>query len=196
MKITDLKTEIANAEQVSDTDLVALSGAARDLLAGDFVGMPLKFQKGRWSKAVAKGETVEIGETETFIVDPLSYCSGWVRWEAKSVTAKIGPGRPIDGFILPVRDRLPDQDTSRWPFGRSGKREDPWKENHQITMKDTADDTLLTWVTSSWGGRKAIGQLISAFIRERKAHPGLFPVVLLSSRDDHTPTSASSKSRC
>ena len=182
-KIKDVKNEIANA-QLNDADLLALAGAARGLLVGDFVGIPLKFTKGPWFKLPAKDQKVQVGATDTFVVDALSYACGWVQWlNRKPVQKHIC--RPVDGFILPARERLPDRDKSRWPLDpKDGKRTDPWQENHQIVMKDLATDELLSWTTTSWYGRKAIGRLIDTYAREAKSHPGLMPVVTLSTKDE------------
>jgi hypothetical protein len=168
----------------TDADLDALAAAGNDLTAGDFVGTPLKYAKGKWTKPVVKGEekvVVEIGATETFTVDPRSYACGWVRWWDKKPTVKIGPGRPIDGFISPVRSRLPDLNKNDWPW-RKDKREDPWQETHQVTMKATDTGELLTWVTPTWGGRKAIGNFLKDYTAKAKQHPGHYPVVTLCSR--------------
>lgn len=184
MRREQLLTETVN--QVSDNDLVALANVARDLLAGEFVGTPLKFAKGDWSKVVIEdGEKVEveIGATETFIVDPLSHASGWVKWLDGKPAGRIGPGRLVDGFILPARNRLGDLEESDWPI-RGKQHEDPWQEAHQLTVKDTADGNLLTWVTPSWGGRKAIGNFLKAYLAEAKHHPGLYPVAMLASREE------------
>lgn len=167
------------AAPISDADLAALGEAARESLAGEFVGTPMKYRQGHWYRKPSKGEEVEIGNTETFIIDPLSFAKSWVKWENKQKTGQVGPGRRVDGFLLPLRDQLPDQDENRWPYDKHGKRQDPWSENHQITMKDSANGDLLTYVTTSWGGYKAIGRLLEAFFRDARKHPGMYPVVLL-----------------
>jgi hypothetical protein len=176
------ENEIANA-QLADADLVALAEAGRDLMAGDFVGIPLKFIKGSWFKLPTKDQRVRVGATDPFIADMLSYAHGWIQWiDRKPVQKHIH--RPIDGFILPTRDRLPDRDKSRWPIDKDGKRSDPWQENHVVVMKDTTTDELLTWTTTSWYGRKALGRLLDVYVREVRKHPGLMPVATLSSHDE------------
>ena len=185
-KTTDLKTDTANARLAPvDADIAALAGAARGLLVNDFVGVPLKFTKGKWTKSVAKDKGEAVGDTAPFVVDILSYACGWVKWENRKPVFKH-VFRPVDGFILPPRDRLPDQDKDHWPVDASGKRADPWQENHQLVLKDVTADELVTWTTTSWYGRKAVGRLLDAYTREAKRHPGMMPVVLLSSRDEHS----------
>ena len=185
-------TKVKDAENgnaivpLSEADLVALAGAARSLLVGDFVGTPLRFVKGPWFKLPAKNQRVKIGATDTFAADVPSYACGWLQWLNRKPVQKY-IYRPIDGFILPTRDRLPDRDKSKWPLDKDGKRSDPWQENHQIVMKDLATDELLTWTTTSWYGRKAIGRLIDLYTREAKSHAGLMPVVTLSTKDKSSP---------
>jgi hypothetical protein len=183
---TKAETAETSTNQISDIDLVALATTARDLLAGDFVGTPLKFAKGSWTKIVFdNGQKVEIkiGPTETFIVDPLSHASGWVKWLDGKPAGRIGPGRLVDGFILPMQHRLPDRDEAEWPL-RGKVREDPWQEQHQITVKSAVEGELLTWVTATWGGKKAIGAFLKQYLTEARHHPGEYPVVLLLSRDE------------
>ena len=130
---------------------------------------------------------MKVGATDTFAVDVPSYACGWLQWLNRRPVQKY-IYRPIDGFILPTRDRLPDRDKSKWPVDpKDGKRSDPWQENHQIVMKDLTTDELLTWTTTSWYGKKAIGRLIDLYAREAKSHAGLMPVVTLSTRDELSP---------
>lgn len=179
---SETKNEIVNA-QLNDDDLAAIAGAARDLLTSDFVGIPLRFIKGPWFKLPEKDKRVKVGATKYFTVDVLSYACGWIQWlNRKPVQKHIY--RPIDGFILPMRERLPDRDKSKWPLDKDGKRSDPWQENHQLVMKNIATGELLTWTTTSWYGRKAIGRLLDLYAREAKQHPSMMPVVTLSSHEE------------
>jgi hypothetical protein len=178
----ETKNELVNA-QLNDDDLAAIAGAARDLLTSDFVGIPLKFVKGPWYKHPEKNQRVKVGATDSFAVDVLSYACGWIGWLNRRPIHKL-IGRPVDGFISPMRERLPDRDKSKWPLDKDGKRSDPWQENHQLVLKDIATGELLTWTTTSWYGRKAIGRLLDLYAREAKQHAGLMPVVTLSSHDE------------
>jgi hypothetical protein len=184
-KLVELKNEKPTQ---ADADLAALAGAAR-LLSNDFVGVPLKYVKGRWFKVISKeeGKVKEtVGDTAPFIVDVLSYANGWVKWENNKPIFKY-TARPVDGFILPLRRQLPDNDKTKWPIDKYNKPSDPWQENHRLVMKDATTDELVTWTTPSWGGRKAIGRLLQTYTREAKQHPGKMPVVLLLSHDEPNP---------
>jgi hypothetical protein len=183
LKTEDLKTETAlpttQTETVADTDVAALAAEARELNDDIRVGDDLKFKKGVWSKPVG-GEVIVIAKTTPFVVDVRSYKRGWIKWLDRKPAFKM-IARPIDGFVSPMRSRLGDNDETQWPRNSKGKTEDPWQENFAIVMRDLTDDRLCTWTTTSWHGSKALGALLSAYVRDQKSHPGLMPVVLLSS---------------
>jgi hypothetical protein len=162
---------------VNDDDAAALAGAARDLAPNDFVGLPLKFVKGRWYVKDGEAET-DVDKTEIFVVDPLSYTEAIVCWKDKKRVHRIG-GRRVDGFVLPPRHLLPDQD-------KAGTKSDPWQEQRSIVLRD-AHGQLFTWTSTSWGGNKALGLLLDAFLAERHQHDGQYPAVTLSSRDEPNP---------
>jgi hypothetical protein len=89
-----------------DADVAALAAEAGELIGDDRVGNDLKFRKGKWTQIVDE-EEVKIGVTTPFLVDVLSYKRGWIKWIDKKPVQKI-IGRPIDGFISPMRERLDD----------------------------------------------------------------------------------------
>ena len=181
-----MPTENQNANlpaTTDDADLAALQGAARNLMTAETA---LKFVKGKWKTYADKDAPEVVGNTESFAVDVLSYANGWVKWENKRPVHKY-VFRPIDGWILPTKDKLPDRDERWWPLDKDGKRNDPWQETHKITVKNTATDEMFTWTTTSWYGRKALGKLIDAYVRDARKHPGKMPVVTLSSKDEPHP---------
>jgi hypothetical protein len=190
LKTEDLKIEAAlsttQTETVADTDadMAALAAEARELTDDIRVGDNLKFKKGVWSKAIGE-EVIVIAKTTSFVVDVRSYKRGWIKWLDRKPAFKM-IARPIDGFVSPVRSRLGDTDEKKWPRNSKGKAEDPWQENFAIVMRDLTDDRLCTWTTTSWHGSKALGALLSAYVRDQKNHPGLMPVVLLSSETKPT----------
>lgn len=181
-----MKHEIITSQD--DADLAALAAVGRELAAGDRVGVPLDFKKGRWLKAISKDNIVEIGPTRPFTFDMKSYSCGWHCWRNKKLVHRL-VYRPIDGWISPPRDRLPDQDKKGWPIDAKGTPKDPWQPVHSIVLKDQQDDQypLVTFSTSSYYGSKAVGRLLLAYAREAKQHPGLMPVGLLSSHDEFSP---------
>ena len=67
--------------------------------------LALKFVKGKWKTYADKDAPEVVGNTESFAVDVLSYANGWVKWENKRPVHKY-VFRPIDGWILPTKDKL------------------------------------------------------------------------------------------
>jgi hypothetical protein len=166
--------------EINDADFAALTNAARDLAPSDIIGLPLKFNKGKWLIKLSKDEQHEVTATESFVVDPISYAEGWYKWvNQKPVFKAIG--RRVDGFISPPRSVLPDQDKRLWPVDTKGPK-DPWQERQHLLLKDLTSGELLTWINEgSWGGRRGLGEFLDAYVAEIKKHPGEDPIVLLQS---------------
>jgi hypothetical protein len=168
----------------ADADLAALAAEARELTDDIRVGDDLRFKRGKWTKTAGDKE-IEITGTMAFVVDVRSYKRGWIKWIDRKPVAKI-LGRPVDGFVSPVRTRLGDHDEKRWPRDNKGQPQDPWQENFLIVMRDLSDGRLCTWTTTSWHGSKALGALLTTYVRQVKSHAGLDPVVLLASEQRPT----------
>src|SRR5262249_8034509 len=131
-----LKTETPQqptTESINDTDLAALTNAARELAPSDIIGLPVKHVKGRWFVRLSKEEEREVGPTDTFVVDPISYAEGWMRWEDKKPTHKL-IARRVDGFISPPRNVLPEQDERLWPIEK-GIPKDRWQQVERLLLK-------------------------------------------------------------
>lgn len=109
--------------QTDDADIAALGAEARNLSEDVRVGDDLRFVKGKWQKAVGD-KKIEISATTTFVVDMLSYKRGWICWRDRKPVFKLF-GRPVDGFVSPVRDRLGELDQRRWPKNSKGEPQDP-----------------------------------------------------------------------
>jgi hypothetical protein len=175
--------ELQNVEltTVTDNDAAALANVARELQPSDLVGLPLKFVKGKWFIRESREKEHEVGATDMFVVDPLSYAEGWIRWQDKKPTHKLY-ARRVDGFVSPPRHVLPEAEEHQWPMGAKGP-EDPWQRVQFLLLKEVTTDQLLTWQVSSWGGSGAIGELLDSWAADYKNHPGEAPVVILQSWD-------------
>jgi hypothetical protein len=164
-----------------DADLIALAAEANELIGDIRVGDDLRFKKGDWKKTITgEDEPIAIGNTMPFAVDMLSYRRCWIEWRDHKPVRKI-IGRPVDGFISPMREQLGDNDKSRWPRDAKGIPQDPWQENFLMVMRDLSDDRLCTFTTTSYYGSRALGMLLKIYAHNAKKHPGSMPVVLLSS---------------
>jgi hypothetical protein len=136
------------------------------------VGRMMKFNNGTYY--VDKTEVMPLGT----ILVVVSVTTLWIKWQG---------GRPVErrvsypGQQHPVRDDLPDQDESLWEEGLSGEPADPWKDSRYLRCVDPQTGADYTFVTDSYGGRRAIGELKSQISNVRFAHPGAVPVIALAS---------------
>ena len=104
--------------------------------------------------------------------------TAWLKWD---------DGKPIEhrithpGQLHPDRADLPDQDQKRWEPGINGEPTDPWKDTRYLRLIDPRTGQDYTFVTDTYGGRKAVGDLKSQISNVRFAYPGAVPVVQLGS---------------
>jgi hypothetical protein len=102
----------------------------------------------------------------------------WVKWQ---------DGKPVEhpitqpGQLHPDRADLPDQDQTTWEPGKDGEPSDPWKDTRYLHLIDPRTGQDYSFVTDTFGGRKAVGELKSQITNVRFAHPGAVPVVQLGS---------------
>jgi hypothetical protein len=168
-----------------DADIAALAAEAGELSDDFRVGDDLRFKKGNWTKIIPGKDETKVGSTATFVVDVPSYKRGWIKWLDRKPVHKI-IGRPVDGFVSPVRDRLGDHNESQWSRNSKGEPQDPWQENFSIVLRDLGDGRLCTFTTTGYYGPRALGALLKTYIRDVKQHPGQMPVLLLLSETKPT----------
>jgi hypothetical protein len=182
---SNAKPQTTELAPINDDDAAALAAVARELQPSDLIGLLLKFVKGKWFIRESKEKEREVSATDMFVVDPVSYAEGWIRWENKKPTVKLY-ARRVDGWIAPSRGALPDQDQSRWAINAQGPQ-DPWQWVQYLLLKDLATGELLTWQSTTWGGSGAIGEFLDEWAKDFKNHPGEDPIVLLQSWDKPHP---------
>jgi hypothetical protein len=85
------------------------------------------------------------------------------------------------GQVHPDRADLPDQDKARWEPGLNGAPSDPWRDTRYLRLIDPRTGQDYTFVTDTYGGRIAIGNLKSQINNVRFAYPGAVPIVQLGS---------------
>src|SRR5262249_2561515 len=102
----------------------------------------------------------------------------WVRWE---------DGLPAEHRITgphqqhPERDELDHNNKSEWPIGFGNEPADPWRDSRYLYLLDPATAEDYTFVTETYGGRRAVGDLKNQIANVRCAHPGAIPLISLSS---------------
>jgi hypothetical protein len=140
------------------------------------IGKVIEFKKGQWS---VDGQDVKNGKR--FVVDMEGGYRCVVKWF---------DGHPVDGTFqlasiargerLPFRNELGDYDESLWEEGLDGKPKDPWSYGHRQIMKGWTGETLYTFRTSSFGGKKAMQLLYGEYERQKDQHPSKYPVIELN----------------
>jgi hypothetical protein len=136
--------------------------------AGQFIrGQMLKYTDGYYV----------VDKTEPLPDEPLvavGVTTVWVKWR---------DGKPVEhcvtatGQAHPERDDLPDHDETLWPPGVDGKPADPWKDTRYLYLVNPRTGADYTFVTDTYGGRRAIGNLKSKINNVRVAYPGAVPVI-------------------
>jgi hypothetical protein len=150
---------------------------AAESTSSAIAGELLRFTKGRFVCGEEK-RTVPVG-TE-FVVNMTELWTGWQRWfNGNLVEHRIS--RVIDREPRILRDELGHMDESAWETGPDGQPKDPWSQVQRLVMREAnGKRRLVTFTTSSWGGRVALGKLCQDFDAERDEHPGgAYPVVQL-----------------
>jgi hypothetical protein len=132
-------------------------------------GQMLKFKDSDW---LAGEEFLPQGTRLTV----MAMTFAWVRWQ---------DGRPEHritqpGELHPQRQSLPDQDRDEWPLGLDGEKTDPWLDSRYVYMIDDKNAASFTFVTHSFGGRLACGELKTQIRTYRITHPRAVPIVELS----------------
>jgi hypothetical protein len=140
-----------------------------------FEGDLLKFKKGQWyrgegSKPVENGTRV--------ICNMAAFWTGWIRWFNMKPVEHRG-GCLVDFPQHLTRDDLGHNDKSVWETDPKGNPKDPWSPTDMLVMRELDSGDLVTYSTSSDGGRDALGKLCRAFDRNYRKHVGEFPVVEL-----------------
>jgi hypothetical protein len=143
--------------------------------ARNALGTLLKFKKGHYF--VGKGEDeVEVTD-ETRIAHVEATMRGYVKFfDGKRVAQQIG--RVADGYKVPPRKALGDNDESEWELDKAtSKRKDPWALQYYLPMEDPENGEIAIFVTGSDGGVEAVLKLCDTF--GKNAERGL-PVIKLA----------------
>ena len=159
----------------SETNLAGLATFAQDNDAVMMAGDPLFFKKGLWFK----GDSEFDPTGRCFLANYQEAYTGWTRWADK---------RPVDQRLIRCsdyrmkepREALGFTDKNTWETNDRGIPQDPWQPSDRMVLRttDSAED-LLTFITSSVGGRNAIAKLLGKVAKSPNAAQGKMPVVQL-----------------
>jgi hypothetical protein len=107
--------------------------------------------------------------------------AGFIRFRGEGIQPEKILGLIYDGFRLPSRESLGDNDPSQWSTGLSGRPEDPWQSQVNLVLQNVQTGELFTFSTTSQTGRRAVGNLLRHYNRMLRATPDDYPVVRLKS---------------
>ena len=149
-----------------------------DLIApAMMVGRMIKFSKE--GKFVTPDDDAEVSDETDFIALVDQTLVGWIRFNGQGEAPDRVAGLLYDGFVMPPRDSLGDNDPSIWEIGLSGQPADPWQHQICLVLQSVETSELFTFATSSVTGRRAIGVLLRHYDRMQRSHQGFLPLVRL-----------------
>jgi hypothetical protein len=138
---------------------------------GFIVGSMVKFV----DRDFVADKTEKLAEGTTLVA--LSTVTAWVKW---------AEGRPVEHLVThagkahPRREDLPDIDQEEWEINKfTGNPADCWHDCRYLHLIDPRTGRDFTFVTDTYGGRAAVGELKNAIANVRRARPGAVPVVKL-----------------
>lgn len=131
----------------------------------------LKFKKGDYW---CDGEEIALGTQ--LVAHAVAWTKAWIKFENRTVVERR-IYRISKGEHAPERDRLVDAegkvmdaDESFWPMGINGKPADPWVYQYLLPMESKNGEVRI-FVASSFGGRRAVADVCSAWGRRRAKQP-------------------------
>lgn len=178
-----------NVPQTQNQNLPATAGQevnpylayAESVSSSRIVGKLLRFSKfGEWT-AGESGDAIALGTRLVAHIPEMVI--GWQRWgEGKPVDAVMG--KVSEGFKIPARHTLGDDDSSAWEVDDKGKERDPWQRSVLLLLKEEGGDQIYTFASGSKGGIGATGRLSEAFGHAMRHKAGQLPIITLG-RDSY-----------
>jgi hypothetical protein len=161
-----------------------------EIAPAGIAGRLIKFSKEGTFVTADDGETIP--EDAEFIALCDETLIGWIKFnrdkDSDAPPERVA-GLLFDGFVMPSRESLGDNNQARWEVGLSGAPEDPWQHQNAIVLQNTETRELYTFATTSKTGRRAVGNLLKHYDRMRRDSTNELPVVRLKAggfnhRDD------------
>lgn len=121
----------------------------------------LKYKKGDYW---CDGHEVPLGTQ--VIAHCIGWVKAWIKFENRTVIERK-LYRVARGERAPERDELPDKDQQYWGPGLDGRPADPWTLQYLLPMENLETGEQYVFIGSSFGGRRAVGELCSAYARRR-----------------------------
>jgi hypothetical protein len=159
-KMTKQPTE--KALTTRNTEIENIHAAAREDAGFEKI---LKFKKGEY---FISEELIPLG------TEYLAHTTAWTKCWINFGDGDAAPIRKLYrvawGEKPPERDELGDLDQSKWPE-LDGEPTDPWKFQYMLPFENLSSGEVVIFVTPSFGGRRAIAELCSAYTKHVKKVP-------------------------
>lgn len=141
------------------------------------VGAMVKFSK---DGTFIRNDTDEaIDEQTIFILHADQTMIGLIRFRGPGEPPDRHMGLLFDGYCPPDRSTLGDTDESEWEIGLSGLPADPWQSTNYVVLENADNHEMLTFVTNSKTGRRAVAKVLRHYERMRKTDAEFYPLVQL-----------------
>jgi hypothetical protein len=126
------------------------------------------------------GDPVPLKEDDIFIFLSDQIWGGWIKFHRdENIPPTRIQGLLTDGFRLPPRNALGDDDQSQWEVGLSGKPEDPWKHQIIILLQKCTSSELYSFIATNPTSRGAVTNLINHTQRRKRSGKDDYPIVRL-----------------
>jgi hypothetical protein len=129
-----------------------------DVAPASIAGRVIRFNKD--GHFITPDDDTVIGDDIDFIALVDETLIGWVRFNGEGAPPDRVMGLLFDGFVMPPRASLGDEDEASWTIGLNGRPEDPWQHQVNLVLQRVDTRELFTYSTSSVTGRRAIGLLL------------------------------------
>jgi hypothetical protein len=138
----------------------------------------LKFKKGEY---FITDEPVALGTKR------LAHTTAWTKCWIKFIDGEVAERkmyRVALGEKPPVREDLDERNEDEWPEGLDGAPADPWVYQYLLPLEDIETGEVVIFVTSSYGGKRAVADLCDAYAKRAKKAPNCGqPIIKLAKTD-------------
>jgi hypothetical protein len=147
---------------VGGTEAENILGAAKE--DSGFEAL-LKFKKGEYF----------IGDDEVLLgTEYIAHAIAWTKCWIKFVDGDVVERhvyRVAKNERPPEREDLDDLDKDNWPAGLDGHPADPWSYQYLLPFESIETGEIVIFTTSSFGGRRAVGDVCTAWAKRSKKAP-------------------------
>ena len=172
-----LPAAAANTAMVAPDNRTEVQKYVDDVAPASIAGRVIRFNEE--GKFITPDDDATIGDDIDFIALVDETLIGWIKFAGEGAPPDRIMGLLFDGFVMPPRSSLGDEDEAGWNIGLNGRPEDPWQHQVNLVLQRVDTRELYTFSTSSVTGRRAIGTLLRYYDRLRRSDPNSYPLVRL-----------------